>query len=240
VAGFKPTRGLLSLDGVLPFAPSLDTAGLFTQTADDMMQLWSLMGFQAASPARRAIAVPVQIPAVDSEMETAFHAALDRLRKDGWTVDTIGMPTRFSELLPAARLVNNYEGARTHEDRWREHGSGIGAKLAQLVEEGLAIPAEKHAAALALIAVLNQEISELFRSYPVVATPAAPGAAPQGLTSTGDPRLNTPWTALGVPAISVPMPVDDGLPLGLQLAAAEGADSELLAVAAKVEASLLQ
>src|SRR4029077_17456903 len=33
-AGFKPTFGLLSLEGVLPFAPSLDTAGLFTQDAD--------------------------------------------------------------------------------------------------------------------------------------------------------------------------------------------------------------
>jgi Asp-tRNA(Asn)/Glu-tRNA(Gln) amidotransferase A subunit family amidase len=136
--------------------------------------------------------------------------------------------------------VNNYEGARTHEHRWREHGSGIGAKLAQLVEEGLAIPCVKYAAALALIAALKQEMSDLFRSHPVLATPAAPGAAPKGLESTGDPRLNSPWTALGVPAISVPLPVDDGIPLGLQLAAAEGADSALLAIAAKVEASLLQ
>jgi len=36
VIGFKPTHGTLPLGGVLPFAPSLDTAGLFTQTADDM------------------------------------------------------------------------------------------------------------------------------------------------------------------------------------------------------------
>src|SRR5262245_32642130 len=45
VVGFKPTYGLLSLDGVLPFAPSLDTAGLFTQTAADMHLLWDRMGF---------------------------------------------------------------------------------------------------------------------------------------------------------------------------------------------------
>ena len=240
VAGFKPTRGLLSLEGVLPFAPSLDTVGLFTQTADDMQRLWSLMGNQAASAGRRALAVPSRIPAIDPAMEKAFHAALDRLRSQGWTVDAIDMPARFQELLPAARLVNNYEGARTHEQHWREHGAGIGAKLAQLVEEGLRIPAEKHAAALALIAALKQEMRDLFRSHAVLATPAAPGSAPEGLASTGDPRLNTPWTALGVPAISIPMPVGDGLPLGLQLAAAAGADSALLALAAEVETSLLQ
>src|SRR5580704_4324452 len=49
VVGFKPTYGLLSLDGVLPFAPSLDTAGLFTQDADDMRLLWNRMGFPAAA-----------------------------------------------------------------------------------------------------------------------------------------------------------------------------------------------
>src|SRR4029077_6490379 len=98
------------------------------------------------------------------------------------------------------------------------------------VEEGLGIPAEKHSAALALIAALKREMSNLFRSHAVLATPAAPGPAPEGLSSTGDPRLNSPWTALGVPAISVPMPVGDGLPLGLQLVAAAGADGALLAV----------
>jgi Asp-tRNA(Asn)/Glu-tRNA(Gln) amidotransferase A subunit family amidase len=239
VAGFKPTRGLLPLDGVLPFAPSLDTAGLFTQTADDMQRLWGLIGFQEAAGSR-ALAVPAEIPAVDPSMQKAFYAALDSLRGNGWAVDTINMPAQFPELLAAVRLVNNYEGARTHEQRWREHGSGIGAKLAQLVEEGLAIPSEKYASALALIATLKQEMSDLFRSHAVLATPAAPGHAPAGLASTGDPRLNSPWTALGVPAISVPMPVGDGLPLGLQLVAAAGADSFLLAVAAAVEASLLQ
>ncbi len=239
VAGFKPTRGLLPLEGVLPFAPSLDTAGLFTQTADDMQRLWRLMGFQGAA-AGHSITVPSQIPAVDPVMEHAFYSALDSLRSNGWAVDTIDTPAQFPELLPAVRLVNNYEGARTHEKRWLEHGAAIGAKLAQLVEEGMGIHYEKYAAALTLIAALKQEMSDLFRSHSVLATPAAPGPAPDGLASTGDPRLNSPWTALGVAAISVPMPVREGLPLGLQLVAAAGADSALLAVAAEVEASLLQ
>ena len=85
-------------------------------------------------------------------------------------------------------------------------------------------------------------MADVFRTHSVVATPAAPGPAPEGLASTGDPRLNTPWTALGVPAISVPMPAGGGLPLGLQLVAAAGADSAdsaLLAIAAEVETSLL-
>jgi Asp-tRNA(Asn)/Glu-tRNA(Gln) amidotransferase A subunit family amidase len=50
--------------------------------------------------------------------------------------------------------------------------------------------------------------------------------------------MNLPWTALGIPAISLPMPVL-GLPLGLQLVSESGTDGALLALAAEVE-SLLQ
>ena len=41
ICGFKPSFGLLSAEGVMPFAPSLDTVGLFTATAADMAELWS-------------------------------------------------------------------------------------------------------------------------------------------------------------------------------------------------------
>ena len=43
--------------------------------------------------------------------------------------------------------------------------------------------------------------------------PAATGPAPLGLAFTGDSRMNAPWTAVGTPAISIPIPVTAGLPL---------------------------
>ena len=50
--------------------------------------------------------------------------------------------------------------------------------------------------------------------------------------------MNMPWTALGVPALSVPMPVPGGLPLGLQMTAAAGRDDLLIDTAVRVEAVL--
>jgi aspartyl-tRNA(Asn)/glutamyl-tRNA(Gln) amidotransferase subunit A len=50
--------------------------------------------------------------------------------------------------------------------------------------------------------------------------------------------MNRPWTGLGTPAISVPMPVGTDLPLGLQLVAAPERDDLLLAAAVQVEAAL--
>jgi amidase len=77
--------------------------------------------------------------------------------------------------------------------------------------------------------------AEIFKSTPVILTPAAVGSAPLGLTTTGDPRMDAPWTALGTPAISVPMPVGTFLPLGLQLTADLNQDARLLHAAVTVQ-----
>ncbi len=236
VVGFKPSAGLLPLEGVLPFAPSLDTAGLFTQTADDMQMLWTRMGNAGGSP-KSSLAVPSLMPPVDPRMEAAFRRTIERLESH-FTFNILEMPPHFAELAPAVKLISAYEGARTHEARWREHGDAIGPKLAELVKEGLRIPADEYRAALTAVVEIKREMSRLFRTYPVLVTPSAPGGAPEGLESTGDPVMNLTWTALGVPSISLPMPTL-GMPLGLQLVSESGTDAALVALAVQVE-TLLQ
>src|SRR5271163_205503 len=58
VTGFKPSYGLLSMDGVLPFAKSLDTLGFFTHTPVDMLRLWESMGHPAGRAEKFALAAP--------------------------------------------------------------------------------------------------------------------------------------------------------------------------------------
>jgi amidase len=107
------------------------------------------------------------------------------------------------------------------------------------VREGLAIAEGQYQAALDHIAGMRGTVSQIFWEYPAILTPAAAGAAPEGLASTGDPSQNAPWTALGLPAISVPLP-GSGAPLGLQITAAWGRDDALVSVAAHAERLLGQ
>ncbi len=229
VAGFKPTFGRLSTGGVLPFAPSLDTAGFFTQSAEEMQLLWTRAGFGVECEPAGRIGVAVPLPPVDRAMSLALSRAVARLG-----AIQVELPEDFWNLVLEAKLINDYEGARMHEARWKEHGDRIGQKLASIVESGLRMPEERYLAALAFVDRIRQKMAPLFHQYSVLLSPAAKGPAPPGLSSTGDPLMNAPWTALGVPAISVPMPVD-GLPLGLQLTAGAGQDDLLLATAAQVE-----
>jgi Asp-tRNA(Asn)/Glu-tRNA(Gln) amidotransferase A subunit family amidase len=73
----------------------------------------------------------------------------------------------------------------------------------------------------------------------VVLTYSAPGAAPEGLTSTGDPRFNRLWTLMGVPCINIPADVaEGGLPVGVQIVARFGEDATALAAARFIEDAL--
>jgi Asp-tRNA(Asn)/Glu-tRNA(Gln) amidotransferase A subunit family amidase len=63
-------------------------------------------------------------------------------------------------------------------------------------------------------------------------TPAAPGEAPLGLESTGNPVFCTAWTLLGTPAITLPLLQGaDGMPIGVQLVGLRGNDGRLLRTA---------
>ena len=71
------------------------------------------------------------------------------------------------------------------------------------------------------------------------ASPAAKGPAPEGIKATGSPDMNLPWTHAGVPAVTLPMGrAENGLPLGLQLAASFGADEYLLAWSRRIVESM--
>jgi Asp-tRNA(Asn)/Glu-tRNA(Gln) amidotransferase A subunit family amidase len=86
--------------------------------------------------------------------------------------------------------------------------------------------------AIARIALLNQGFEEIFERCDALITPAAAGAAPSGLESTGDPSFCTLWTLAGMPAANLPlMQAANGLPLGVQIVGARNSDARLLRTA---------
>jgi Asp-tRNA(Asn)/Glu-tRNA(Gln) amidotransferase A subunit family amidase len=233
VTGFKPTFGLFSMTGVLPFAKSLDTLGFFTQTPRDMLALWHALDRQSASADGVVLAAPDPMPPVDPAMNSAFQSAIQGLLQGGLSIRSIDIAPMLASLAEAAHVVMCYEGARFHQERHEEHGKRL-ADLAEMVEWGLALPQTRYDEARRHIDASRKTVAALFASTPVILVPAATGPAPKGLASTGDPAMNAPWTALGTPAITIPMPVGSDLPLGLQLTAAHGQDGLLLRMAERV------
>ena len=233
VTGFKPTYGLFSLEGVLPLAKSLDTLGFFTHAPDDMLVLWESLGHSAGPKEDFALGAPQPMLEVEPAMAAAFQNTLAMLQKSGISVRPVAISEMLDKLNETASTVEAYEGARFHEQRYKEYGARL-AELAGLIQKGLQISLQRYDEARRYITECKDRMAEMYEATPVILVPAATGPAPVGLTSTGDPRMNAPWTALGTPAISIPMQVRSSLPLGLQLTAAPGQDARLLRTAVRV------
>ena len=228
ITGFKPTHDLLPMEGVLPLAKSQDTLGLYTNTPVDMLALWKALGFPAGGDEQFAFGVPEPIPDCEPEMAHAFGQCMMLLRRAGVKLQTIDIKALLKKIETANDLITFYEGARVHEARLKEFGDRLDQPIAALVRDGLKIPKEKYDQAMQTVADGKARMAEFFKSTPVILTPAATGPAPLGLSTTGDPAMNAPWTALGTPAITIPMPIAGGLPLGLQMTADVKQDSRVL------------
>jgi len=236
VTGFKPTFGTLSAEGVLPLAPSLDTLGFFTALPEDMVALWDALGYARAAPGDLVLGVPRDLE-VEAPMAMAFQDAIARVRAAGLTVRAVDVAPLLARASSAGRTVLHFEAARVHEKHLAEHGDELG-ELADVIRAGLATAKRSYEEAQQALAQCRSESATVFADAPVILTPAATGPAPAGYGSTGDPRMNAPWTALGTPAISIPMPVGEALPLGLQLTAERGRDARVLQ-AAEIVAGIL-
>jgi Asp-tRNA(Asn)/Glu-tRNA(Gln) amidotransferase A subunit family amidase len=234
VTGFKATYGLLPMDGVFPFAKSFDTLGFFTHTASDMLALWEALGHSSGRAEELPIGVPDPMPEVEPAMASAFSNAIARLRRERLDLRSIDIAGLLTQLVAAHRTVMFYEGARVHEERYKQYGDRL-ADMAALVREGLQMSERQYNEARSVIGEGKRKIGELQKVTPIILVPAATGPAPMGLASTGDSRMNAPWSAFGTPAISIPMPVTTGLPLGLQLTAPVGEDARVIRAAMRVE-----
>ena len=242
ICGLKPTFGGLPTEGVMPFSPTLDHPGAFTRAVSDMVFFWrSLKGVSAASEVPTRLGVP-KWPiegSLDPEMEEGFGRCVERLRESGFSIDNISLPESFAKLPQIIQVVMRYEAAQIHGEDLRKHGSEVGAKLAELLEDGLTIEESEYKTARGDLDQARRDFADLTGECPIWATPSALGPAPYGLETTGDPSCNAPFTSLGVPSISLPFgKAAGGLPLGLQLSAPAGGESLLLAAAQRCELAL--
>jgi Asp-tRNA(Asn)/Glu-tRNA(Gln) amidotransferase A subunit family amidase len=118
---------------------------------------------------------------------------------------------------------------RSYYARGRDRLSEV---MRAAIEEGMRVTAVDYLAALDWREALNSGLEPLFDRYDAIVTPAAPGEAPRGLDSTGNPIFNGLWTLCGVPAVTLPLlRGPNGLPVGVQLVGRRGEDARLLRTA---------
>jgi Asp-tRNA(Asn)/Glu-tRNA(Gln) amidotransferase A subunit family amidase len=252
VYGFKPTRGLVPRTGVLRQAPTLDQIGLFARSVEDLALLGELLvGWDEGDPATRPRArVPLQevaaeeppIPPLLAFVETPHweRAHEDTRAAFAELTGRLGDRVEPLPLLPSAteawqwhQTIMEAEMATSFEREWQRGRERLSPALRAQLERGRQIPAHAYLGAVSRIEPLVDAFTELFEQrYDAILTPAAPGPAPAGLESTGDPSFCTLWTLCGLPALSLPLLASaDDLPIGVQLVGPSHGDGRLLRTA---------
>ncbi len=250
VYGFKPTFGRIPRTGILTYAHSLDTVGVLARSVEDLALICDVVqaydsGDVASDGQVRAPLTPQTIMdwplqprfafvkgPVWSTADPVLHQAYDEL------AETLGADVVIADIdlvveagLAAARTVLSFERTHHFGPLLERYPDQISERLATDIEAGRSITVDAYTHALHSADSLRGVLDAVFADHGTILTPAAPGPAPRGLTSTGDPVFSALWTFLGLPSVTVPLLECDGLPLGVQLVGAHGDDGRLLRTA---------
>jgi len=251
IVGFKPTFGTIARTGILPQAAPLDTVGAFARAlADAALPVDALAGRDpddpdssdhpphglldaartpATAPAFAFVKTP-SWPAADAATRAAFESLAARL---GATCREETLSPDFADAIPAHTAIA-FAGIARHYGPYLDRGRDeLSDAMRRAIDAGREVLAVAYLAALDVRAALYVQLEAILESYDAILTPAAPGEAPAGLASTGNPAFNTLWSLCGMPAVSLPLLTGPtGLPVGVQLVGRRGDDARLLRAAA--------
>ncbi|HYM30377.1 MAG TPA: amidase [Candidatus Cybelea sp.] len=242
IYGFKGTHGWIPMDGVKPFAPSLDTLGIFARDIHDLELFRTALLKEKAEPLPQSGRAPrlafYRTPywdKADPAMQRALETAAKQLAAEGVQITDAKLPFDGASLTEAQQSVIKAEAAQSFAEEYETARDRLSPALRELIEEGRAVSPSAVADASATARRARRSLGQVFDGTDAIVTLAAPGEAPKTLLRTGDPVFNRMWTLIGVPCLTFPIGRGpQGLPLGIQLVGATGHDRRLMEVGAWV------
>jgi aspartyl-tRNA(Asn)/glutamyl-tRNA(Gln) amidotransferase subunit A len=239
ITGFKPTYGLVPLDGCFPLARSYDHAGPMARdvTGCERMVAALVEGFTAATVNVDELAVGVAW--------TELADPLVRARVEEAALLLRGARRVEIPLPPAAAYPGfQREAAEVHEPLWREHAELYGTNVATKVQRALQVSNADVDRAARERELYRERVAGAMEGIDLLLTPTLTMVAPPA--GVGDLalrdavlRLTLPWNAVGAPALALPCgPAELGLPASAQLVGRLGDDALVLAAGRALEQRL--
>jgi amidase len=261
VVGYKPTHGAISRTGIHPFAPTLDTVGVFARSVADAAWFGAcLMGEDPrdeativraaprmlhvpleplpAAPRLAVVKTPKWLLATEAQ-RTHFAECVAKLEAAGARVREVNLPRLFDAAWDNVLQIMAREAVKSFQSIESRHRIRLSPPLMEILDQGRAVTPEQYAKARARRDEYRAWLDGQFEHHDAIVTIPTPGEAPEGLASTGDPAFCSLWTQTGLPAVTIPSGRGPrGLPLGFQVVGRYREDEHALRVAAWCEATL--
>ncbi len=233
VTGLKTTWGRVSLDGVYPLAPSLDTVGpLGADVAAVELGMHLIEPGFAAGKCELAVGRmrPDVDPAVDAAVDAALAAA--GLRVTG----VAGFDFRAAN--GAGNVLIDVEAYQANAHLIPQLDR-LSPQMRRNMTEAAAITADQRDAASRTRQEVRDWFAAMLDRHPFLALPTLVGAPPllgeRGMSLT---VLTMPANLAGLPALALPVPSPTGLPASLQLIGPPGSEEQLIALGRVIEVAL--
>jgi aspartyl-tRNA(Asn)/glutamyl-tRNA(Gln) amidotransferase subunit A len=243
--GLKPTKGRVSLDGVVALSPSLDHVGPLAATVEEaalMLDAMSEPGWRASAAGVGADLRGLRVgyardwfahdPAADAGVIRALDDAASVLSLQGARIDLIALPD-YGIWETAGALILDAEALAAHRDRIAAHAALYGRPALRSLLRAVGLTDGDIAAAWEAAGLLGRAFDAALAQVDVVLTatvlsPAPPVAAFRGGRAVWTAMRTLPFNVSGHPALSVPGGFAQGLPVGVQFIAAHGAEDVLV------------
>ena len=245
--GFKPTYNRISKENVLENSTSHDHVGFFVPDVGSGEIVASVLcadwvGREPIAAENVTLGIPngQYLHAAEPEMLAHFYQIRDRLVAAGYTVKLIDAMPDFEEVRHQHLVVNQRDAADYHA-QFSAYYHLYEAHTLQLIADGKAHSDEALAKGRQAKIELRAHLTGLMDEHGLDAwiTPGAPGPAPLGYASTGNPIMQLPWTNAGLPTLNMRSgTAANGLPLSLQMAARADQDELLFAIGGGIEESI--
>jgi Asp-tRNA(Asn)/Glu-tRNA(Gln) amidotransferase A subunit family amidase len=247
IVGYKPSFGLINRAGLKFVAESLDHIGVMARTVDDVALFAhavsgiALPDFEMppARPPRIGIYRHPRGGEEDAAVQQMLDLAVGMLGKTGARFTELDLADEHTAINGDHLTIIDFEAARAFEFEDQNHREKLSLPIRENIENGWRCTRERYDQAVANAIRYRAGLAERFNKFDFLLTPAAPGEAPEGITSTGDSKFNRIWSLFGVPCVTVPaFKGPKGLPVGVQIVGPYGSDAHTLYWAEWVQRSL--
>lgn len=245
---FKPSFGLVSLEGVKPLAPSFDTVGWYGRSVRDLSLVARVLipGFALPQtqqrPLRLGFCRTPRWDQVDPEVARALEQAVEQLRSAGHHVSEVHLPDEFAQVFDDHQVINDCEGARSLAKEFQQHRALLSPSMLAMFDRAAATSWDQESAAKVRLAALAPRLDDICQPFDAMLSPNCGMVAPLAVSSaenTGPSDFIKFWGAFGLPQVNIPLARAEGLlPIGLQLIGRFRHDGSLLRVAERVAADL--